>query len=474
MSDYNPFGKALGQLSAADLSTLRAVHEGWYVEYKSETPNATSLAKSVSAFANTYGGWLFLGVMEKSREDNVAGSFPGIARADVDLSLQRIRQAVAQSINPSPHFDVMVIWGPEPSIGLEIDRAVICMSVPRGSAAPFVHRSGQIYRRVGDGSEPKAETDRFILDHLWQRSRDIEKQYAEWLDRDLELSEQESHSPYLRILLTPDLWRDESLYIDITTKRAREIFADNGPDGSTMWTTPYDTVHRTGSGYIARQLKGNPPGSLTATWFLSANLTSEIVLPLSRISAQVDRVAAALAGYQNAYRYADALRQQGHSNAEIIDLNFVFSSLNGLFHTQSLLDAEASRTGPVHIKAQLINVWRTCPFLDVESVIADQEMNGIPTVMRRTIWAPRGKEPQSFVMIPERLSSPEETPVSRKFYQSMVAFEPIAAAFGIETGLGGEVDADGIPPIIHADLSAATLRATEAQAIRNQQRGNRL
>ena len=45
-----------------------------------ETPNAASIAKSVSAFANTYGGWLFYGVNEKSKSGAAAGEFVGIAR----------------------------------------------------------------------------------------------------------------------------------------------------------------------------------------------------------------------------------------------------------------------------------------------------------------------------------------------------------------------------------------------------------
>ena len=46
------------------------------MEYKSEAVPARALAKSLSAFANTYGGWLFVGVREESKDNAVAGSFP--------------------------------------------------------------------------------------------------------------------------------------------------------------------------------------------------------------------------------------------------------------------------------------------------------------------------------------------------------------------------------------------------------------
>src|SRR2546423_11601864 len=100
MNTYTPFDKTLREITAADLKTLRQVSEGWYVEYKREVPNASSIAKSISAFGNTHGGWLFYGVDEKSKTDPVAGGFPGIERSEIDLCRQRILQALAANSSP--------------------------------------------------------------------------------------------------------------------------------------------------------------------------------------------------------------------------------------------------------------------------------------------------------------------------------------------------------------------------------------
>src|SRR5580700_5309520 len=110
MPVYSPFQKEIKDLGVEDLSVLRDIAEGWYVEYKREIPNAASIAKSVSAFANTYGGWLFYGVEQQSTGHPVAASFPGIARIEVDGALQRIRQAVADHMNPTTHFDIRIVW----------------------------------------------------------------------------------------------------------------------------------------------------------------------------------------------------------------------------------------------------------------------------------------------------------------------------------------------------------------------------
>ena len=75
MSDYNPFGKIIREIDTGDLSTLRDVSEGWYVEYKSEVPDAPSIAKSISALANTYGGWIFYGIDETDSSEKKGRQF---------------------------------------------------------------------------------------------------------------------------------------------------------------------------------------------------------------------------------------------------------------------------------------------------------------------------------------------------------------------------------------------------------------
>lgn len=468
MSEYNPFGKPLDQLDATDLDALRSVTEGWYVEYKASLPNASAIAKSISAFANTYGGWLFYGICELSKAEAVAGTFPGISRQDLDPALQCIRQAVANSVAPSPHFETKVLWGPDQASGLAADSAIICIRVPRGQSAPYVHKSGSIYRRVADGSEPKPETDRFLLDQLWKRSDSIRKDYKRWLKRSLDLSKGEKHNPYLRVFISPDLWRDMDIWADISTKRAREIFSDI--DGERSFSTmPFDTVYKTATGFVARQAKDNDPHHLSATWFLNKNLTSEIIYPLHSIrDTHTDHIEHSLDGYDNAAKYANALRIYNHKSPVIIDLNFVFSALLGLFHVQSILDKEAGRDGPIFFKAEIVNVWRARPFLDVDSVVDYQLEHGVPVCLKSDLFAPPGLEPESFAEIPTFDYNDDVR--GRKLLQAVAAFECIAPALGIETGWDLDPDGEGNRPLIHGDLVAACNRALTAQRLRNERR----
>ena len=152
---YSPFDKAINELRPTDLAPLKSVNEGWYVEYKSELISAPALAKAVSAFADTYGGWLFLGVKEKSKDESVAGEFPGIPEKKVDGALQRLRQSAAEHLNPTPFFETRVLRGPCVEIGLAEGTSVVAIEIPQSHTAPHIHKDGRIYRRVGDGSQPK-------------------------------------------------------------------------------------------------------------------------------------------------------------------------------------------------------------------------------------------------------------------------------------------------------------------------------
>jgi len=51
MRPYSPFQKELSKLQPHDLAQLREASEGWYIEYKQEAPNASTIAKSISALA---------------------------------------------------------------------------------------------------------------------------------------------------------------------------------------------------------------------------------------------------------------------------------------------------------------------------------------------------------------------------------------------------------------------------------------
>ncbi|MBN4081333.1 ATP-binding protein, partial [Caldithrix abyssi] len=165
---FNPFNKSIDELESSDLGVLREVNEGWYIEYKSQGLSIKDYAKHLSAFANQHGGWFFIGIKE-DEEKVTAGEFCGIPTNMVSSEIIKLREAVSAHCSPVIHFKYKCVNGIDNSIGLEADRSILIINVPKGFETPYIHSSGKIYRRVADQSTP--EKDRYELNGLYERAQ---------------------------------------------------------------------------------------------------------------------------------------------------------------------------------------------------------------------------------------------------------------------------------------------------------------
>lgn len=424
--DYSPFLKSFDDIAIDDLATLKSVAEGWHVEYKRQLPNAGAVAKSISAFANTYGGWLFYGIAEKSKEEAVAGAYPGIDRTEADAALQSIRQSVANHVQPSPFFRAKALFGPSDGLNLAEDRCIIVVHVPWGADAPIVHKDGRIYRRVSDGSEPKPESDRFVLDQLFSRATRVTDRHAEWVGRELELSEDEKRYPYVRIFLIADFWGDHPEMPIVPLQKVREIMKDSG-EGFSLG---FEAIQRTAGGIVCRQM-GNPdPHTLTLTWTVHNNFRSEVILPLSKFRRDsLDDLQELFEGYEHIDRFIEICRGQRYHLPTVIDLNIVLLALFAFGRKQRALAKEFGWTGPIMAKVQLNGLWRTIPFLDAEEVLDDFEEHGIPLNLRDEILLYRGKERSTYIELPAPIHNADEVLPYLPF--GVTLFLHIAQALGV-------------------------------------------
>ena len=165
---YTPFNKEYDELSTGDLESLREVREGWYVEYKSQLPSTRDLAKSLSSFANQYGGWLLLGV-DETPDSLTAGTFPGIENEKLSELLESLRNAAKDIVRPQVDYQHRVLEGPVDRMGLSSNRSVVVVRVPEGSNTPYIHNDGRIYIRIDDSSSPIPATDKATFDLLYRR-----------------------------------------------------------------------------------------------------------------------------------------------------------------------------------------------------------------------------------------------------------------------------------------------------------------
>jgi hypothetical protein len=386
-------------LDATDLQALRSTSEGWYVEYKQEVPNASSIAKSVSAFANHYGGWLFYGIAQSQSGQNFAESFPGIGRAELADNLKRITDAVAGSISPAPYFDSRIIWGPDAGIGLPADRCVIVLCVTEGSNPPYVHSSGRIYRRIADKSDPKEETDRSALDLLWAKGAKARARLSKALKRRPEFSLGERESPYMRLFVIADPLNDRSKPSDL-------IFTDFARvmrDATRKWSMgiSFENAFASSNGFVARHVYDNDPQRLVFTCEHSLFGTTTITAPM--FEARINK-----GGQYLHFLEFLTLSKSMATGAKILDLSLLFLLLGFCIGKHWELARAGGVEGPFYAKARFFNIWRRRPYLDTTGFLDFVRSHGVPVIQETDVFSPPGATFESLLILPDEKLAPDE------------------------------------------------------------------
>ena len=210
---YNPFNKPIHELTPGDLDKLieDEVAEGYWVEYKRQFLAKTSVAHSTASFANSYGGWYFVGV-KADPTTNIATDICGFDLASCPDPISHVRDIIGSHIDPIP------IAHPK-LIELDSGAVVLVVQIPGNQETPFITRDGRIYRRVGSSSQPVAENDRYALDRLVDQGREIERRFEEFCRDERTFCKAERDQGWVNIYVSP---------YPLGTVSKREMFSSEG------------------------------------------------------------------------------------------------------------------------------------------------------------------------------------------------------------------------------------------------------
>ncbi len=125
--------------------------ENFFFEFKADDETPAKLIKEVSAFANTYGGYILLGI----NDDKTIGGCK-------KWTEQRIHVTIHDSITPIPNFDVKKFK----SNG----RVIFIIKIEEGTLPPYITNKGQVFERVSSGSFPVNQSSQ--LAQIYQKRVD--------------------------------------------------------------------------------------------------------------------------------------------------------------------------------------------------------------------------------------------------------------------------------------------------------------
>ncbi len=404
---YTPFNKEFTDFSTSDLGVLREISEGWYVEYKSQEPSTRDLAKSLSSFANQYGGWLFIGVAENP-ESHTAESFPGIKNDELAQVLESIRNAAKDITRPQLDYLYRALEGPNEAIGLNSERSVVAVHVAEGSNTPYIHNDGRIYIRIGDSSSPIPMTDKATFDRLYRRGEDRRTYLKTLIERSPILSKGEEDNSFIHLSILSDPYQSLG-------HRYQGAHADFSAAISTD-LMPFDNIYTAPDGFIARQIGTNNRYNRVFTWEFSRNCNSFVTIPIPTMQLQEPGAITHESSLQSAWEpysigaeFVSALVSKGLEASRVLNLNILLLVLGGIVDRHRTIVGQAKVRGPLYIKARIENVWRTVPFIDLKQYMAHVEKFDFPVVQDSDLMVPVGTLLETFVVSSEDDRMPTES-----------------------------------------------------------------
>ncbi len=129
--------------------------ETFFIEFKEENIRKEQIAKAISAFANTYGGYFILGVDD---DKNIIGC--------TKWSELQINSIIYGNISPTPQFDIK-------KFKLGNNKEIFIIKVEEGTEPPYITGGGKIFQRISSSSQPV--NDAFSINRLYEKKLNSQK-----------------------------------------------------------------------------------------------------------------------------------------------------------------------------------------------------------------------------------------------------------------------------------------------------------
>lgn len=391
--DYNPFNKEISCLRKSDLNKLivEEVAEGWYVEYKEEFPASKKIGHSIASFSNSEGGWYVVGV--KANQDNVAESIIGFDITNIRSPKDKIRDIIKNHISPIPFFESKLIK-------LTENRAVLIVYIEKGYETPYVTRDGKIYRRVGEGSDPIPETDRYSVQKLFERSNELKERVEAFSQNPFFVSElqTEQNQCFLEAYFYT-LPFNKFRFRDFYTKQFfNELCTDfSAPvtflSDSIKANIPFDKFYSSSYSYILRHVTpGNDivdiVNTITIELFRDGNI--KVFIPIQRLPTKFlpDSLPEIYRDSVHFKTFLDMISGDEFKALNVIDGYNLFTCFAIIFNKYCKLLKKNNFQKGLTARLRFSNSWKRLLYFDDEQYLIFLKEYGFPICLKSKIEIP--------------------------------------------------------------------------------------
>ncbi|WP_315523233.1 ATP-binding protein [Pseudoramibacter alactolyticus] len=158
-------GKEWSILQVSDIEKMlneKDTEESFFFEFKEDEVKPNKIVKEISALANSFGGYIFLGVSDQKE-----------IKGCNNWNEQKIHTIIHDSITPTPSFDVRKFICNE--------KIFYIIKIDEGTEPPYITNKGKIYERLSSGSFQIKDSNK--LSQLFYKRQ----QQLKWMEQSISI-----------------------------------------------------------------------------------------------------------------------------------------------------------------------------------------------------------------------------------------------------------------------------------------------
>jgi hypothetical protein len=372
------FQRSVDSIQSNDLEELRALEEGWFVEFKLQLPDSQKLAKSLSSFANAHGGLLVIGIQEDAKTRRM-GAFAPMSLEQADEAKTRIRQAAEAHLQPCPIFHAKSIEVPGFSEE-QTERWVVLVRIEKGDRAPYLHSSGSVYTRKGDSASPLPLTDLGLFERLWfegKRKKEALRDRVTFL-----CTQNDSKLPRFEIVMAMESPVEDSGARKLSLKEFQDIAQTPIVPGGVPLM---NNVYPLDTSYVARHVEGTPVLPSPMWDYDYRRGIHFISLPLATHIWDGQRFKETQLGHERLQSLADYLASTDPETMRglfVVDLTPSLFMMAAIFHMVTKIYRETEQSGALRINARAGAMRGSVVYAELPRYADHLKSAGLPHVHR--------------------------------------------------------------------------------------------